>query len=89
MKRYLTFLLVLALLLSGCAGSYGQVNLQEPIAIPDNGTISEKIVRQLKDENAIGTFQGQSNGFSYEWTIFGSDITNLWFTSKKKETLLL
>ena len=45
MKRYLTFLLVLALLLSGCAGSYGQVNLQEPIVIPDDGIISEKIVR--------------------------------------------
>jgi hypothetical protein len=67
---------VLALLLSGCAGSYGQVNLQEPIAIPDDGIISESIVRQLKDENAISTFQGASNGFSYEWTIFGSDITD-------------
>ena len=77
MKRYLTFLLVLALLLSGCADSYGQVNLQEPIAIPDDGSISESIVQQLKNENAIGTFQGQSNGFSYEWTIFGSDITDI------------
>lgn len=76
MKRYLTFLLVLVFLLSGCAGSYGQVNLQEPVAIPDDGIISESIVRQLKAENAIGTFQGQSNGFSYEWTIFGSDITD-------------
>ena len=77
MKRYLTFLLVLALLLSGCAGSYGQVNLQEPITIPDDGSISESIVQQLKNENAIGTFQGLSNGFSYEWTIFGSDITHV------------
>ena len=77
MKRYLTFLLVLALLLSGCAGSYGQVNLQEPITIPDDGSISESIVQQLKNENAIGTFQGQSNGFFYEWTIFGSDITDV------------
>ncbi len=76
MKRYLTFLLVLALLLSGCAGSYGQVNLQEPVSIPDGGIISESIVQQLKDENTIGTFQGASNGFSYEWTIFGSDITD-------------
>ena len=76
MKRYFAFLLVLALLLSGCAGSYGQVNLQEPVAVPDDGIISESIVRQLKAENAIGTFQGQSNGFFYEWTIFGSDITD-------------
>ena len=77
MKRYLTFLLVLALLLSGCASSYGQVNLQEPVSIPDDGIISESIVQQLKNENAIGTFQGQSNGFSYEWTIFGSDVTDV------------
>ena len=77
MKRYLIFLLLLSLLLSGCAGSYGQVNLQEPITIPDDGSISESIVQQLKNENAIGTFQGQSNGFFYEWTIFGSDITDV------------
>ena len=76
MKRYLICLLVLAMLLSGCAGSYGQVNLQEPVAIPEDGVISANIIKQLREENAIGTFQGQSNGFSYEWTIFGSDIAD-------------
>jgi len=76
MKRMIsiTLCLLLLLVLAGCGGSYGQVNLQEPVAIPEDGIISESIVRQLKAETAIGTFQGQSNGFAYEWTIFGSDI---------------
>ena len=77
MKQVISIVLILALLLSlaGCGGSYGQVNLQEPVAIPEDGLISANIIKQLRDENAIGTFQGESNGFSYEWTIFGSDIT--------------
>ena len=76
MKRFLSIVLALLLLLSftGCGGSYGQVNLQEPVEIPDSGIISESIVKQLQRENAIATFQGESNGFLYEWTIFGSDI---------------
>lgn len=63
------------LLLSACGGSYGQVDLQEPVTIPDDGVISESIIKQLQKESAIGVFQGQSGGFFYEWTIFGSDIT--------------
>lgn len=74
-RRIISCILLLSLLLTGCGGSYGQVNLQEPIEIPEDGIINESIVRQLQKENAIGTFQGQSNGFVYEWTIFGSDIT--------------
>ena len=77
MKQLIGVVLIFALLLSlaGCGGSYRQVNLQEPVAIPEDGLISANIIKQLRDENAIGTFQGESNGFSYEWTIFGSDIT--------------
>lgn len=75
-RRILAVMLLLSLMLAGCAGSYGQVNLQEAVEIPENGIISENIVKQLKSETAIGTFQGQSNGFAYEWTIFGSDITD-------------
>ena len=76
MKRVISIALCLLLLLilAGCGGSYGHVNLQEPVAIPEDGIISESIVRQLHKETAIGTFQGESNGFAYEWTIFGSDI---------------
>ena len=75
-RRLISFILLLSLLLTGCGGSYGQVNLQEPVEIPNNGIISEGVLRQLKAENAIGTFQGESNGFAYEWTIFGSDVTD-------------
>lgn len=77
MKKMLLWLLMLSLIfLAGCGGSFAQVNLQEPVAIPENGVISESVVRQLQKETAIGTFQGNSNGFSYEWTIFGSDISD-------------
>ena len=75
-RRIFAFILLLSILLTGCAGTYGQVNLQEPVAIPENGFISESIVKQLQKEHAIGTFRGESNGFSYEWTIFGSDISD-------------
>ena len=77
MKRFCLIILCFALVLSlaGCGGSYGSVNLQEAVAIPENGIIKENTIKQLKEQNAIGTFQGNSNGFAYEWTIFGSDIS--------------
>ena len=76
MRKIITFVLFVSLLLlTGCGGSYGQVNLQEPIEIPEDGIINKNIMQQLQKENAIGTFQGTSNSFAYEWTIFGSDIT--------------
>lgn len=73
--RMTVLLLLLSMLLSACGGNYAQVDLQEPVAIPGDGVISENIVRQLRKEAAIGIFQGQSGDFFYEWTIFGSDIT--------------
>ena len=77
-KQTMLWLLILSLLLlAGCGGSYAQVNLQEPVAIPEDGIISESIVKQLQEESAIGTFQGSHNGYDYEWTIFGSDITEV------------
>ena len=60
--------------LCACQGNFGKVNLQNAIEIPEDGTIKESIVSQIKNENAIGIFTGQSNGLGYEWTIFGSDI---------------
>ena len=32
------------------------------------------MLEKIKNENAIGIFEGISNGISYEWTIFGSDL---------------
>ena len=76
MKRLLSFILAFAVMLSLCAcqGNFGKVNLKDDIPIPENGIIRESTVNQIKNENAIGVFTGESNGLRYEWTIFGSDI---------------
>ena len=76
MKKIVSLFLALTLMLSLCAcqGNFGSVNLNESIAIPSDGVIKESIIKQIKNENAIGVFIGESNGIRYEWTIFGSDI---------------
>lgn len=79
MKKIITLILALSLLFSLCAckGNFGSVNLQDAIEIPENGIIKESIIKQIKNENAIGNFYGESNGLKYEWTIFGSDIAEI------------
>ena len=78
MKRLFSLLLAFTIMLSLCAcqGNFGSVNLNETIEIPDNGIIKESILKQIKNDNAIGVFAGESNGLRYEWTIFGSDISH-------------
>ncbi len=77
MKRIISTSLVLILLicLCGCNGNFSQVNLNEPIAIPENGTVERAVIEKIKNENAIAVFEGNSDGLKYEWTVFGSDIT--------------
>ena len=77
MKKILSLLLAFTIMLSLCAcqGNFGSVNLNESIEIPENGMIKESIIKKIQAENAIGVFTGESNGLRYEWTIFGSDIT--------------
>ena len=77
MKRIFSLLLAFTLIFSlcGCQGNFGSRNLNDSIAIPETGVIKENIVKQIQSENAIGVFTGESNGIPYEWTIFGSDIT--------------
>ncbi len=76
MKKIISLLLLLAIMLalSACQGNFGNVNLHDAIAIPEDGIIARNTIEQIRKENAIGTFYGESNGFHYEWTIFGSDI---------------
>ena len=78
MKKILSLLLAFIIIFSlwGCEGNWETVNLQEPIAIPENGVITSDIITQLQQEKAIGVFTGKSGGYSYEWTIFGSDIAS-------------
>lgn len=77
MKRLICLLISIWMLLSltACGGTFAQVDVQDTIMIPENGIIEKKIMRAIQDENSIGSFQGESNGFTYEWTIFGSDIS--------------
>ena len=77
MKRMISLILAFTIMISMCAcqGNFGSVNLSDSIEIPDDGIIQENILKQIKNENAIAVFTGQSNGTRYEWTIFGSDIT--------------
>ena len=76
MRKLISLLLAAAIIVTMCAcqGDFGAVNLQEAIEIPEDGIIEQSIIEQIKKENAIGSFYGQSNGFKYEWTLFGSDI---------------
>ncbi len=77
MRRFLSLLLAFTIMCSLCAcgGNFGSVNLNDSIAIPENGIIKESIIRQIQSENAIGVFNGKFGDLVYEWTIFGSDIT--------------
>lgn len=75
-KRIFSLCLAFMIILSLCAceGSFGKLNLQETIQIPEDGIVEANIVQQIKKENAIAVFAGESDGIRYEWTIFGSDI---------------
>ncbi len=84
MKKILGFLLAFITLFSlcACAGNWESVNLKDPIALPKDGAVRGTVLEQVKSENAIGVFTGKSGAYAYEWTIFGSDI------SEPKETNL-
>lgn len=75
MKRIISILVMLAIVMSGCQGNFGQVDLQSDIPIPENGIIEHRILDQIRESEAIAVFTGESNGIAYEWTIFGSDIS--------------
>lgn len=78
MKKFTSILLLCCLLLTliGC-NSFSAVNLQDPIAIPEDGIVKQEILEQIRDENAIGTFYGTAQDYEYEWTIFGSDLADV------------
>lgn len=76
MKRVLSVVLTFVLLFctTACGGNFAKVNLNEPIAIPENGVIEKSVFDKIKDDNAIATFTGVSGNIKYEWTVFGNDI---------------
>ena len=77
MKRLFSLLLAFIIILSLCAceGNWESVNLKDPIGIPENGVIKVNVIKQVKQENAIAVFTGKSGDYKYEWTIFGSDVS--------------
>ena len=77
MKRLLSLLVAFIIMtaLCACQGNFGSVNLNDPVQIPEDGVIAESIIRQIQSENAIGVFSGEAGGYRYEWTVFGSDIS--------------
>lgn len=78
MKKIINFILCIFILFSftACSGSFAQIDLNEPVPIPENGIISKSILNKLKNDNAIATFTGVSEDIKYDWTIFGSDLEN-------------
>ena len=62
------------LCLCACEGNWSDINLKDPVEIPEDGVIKESVLKQVKQENAIAVFTGKSGDYKYEWTIFGSDI---------------
>lgn len=76
MKRILSLFLAFMIMITLCAceGGFGKLNLQETIQIPEDGIVEAGIIKQIKNENAIAVFAGESGGLYYEWTIFGCDI---------------
>ena len=68
MKRLIPFFLAFGMLLSlcGCRGSFGSMDLQDAIEIPEDGIVKESTIEQIKEKNAIASFYGESNGCKYE-----------------------
>lgn len=76
MKKWICGLLILLLALSACGcNQFSEVSLDDTMEVPADGIISAETVQKIKDDNAIAVFHGESGDYSYEWTIFGSDIT--------------
>ena len=78
MKQWLKTMLCCLMLLAlcGCGSNFSKIDLQKPVEISDTGIVAEGTWKQIKEEQAIAVFQGTSNGCSYEWTIFGSDLSS-------------
>ena len=79
MKKLTILCLTLLMLLSlaGCGGgSYGKMDLNKAVPLSESGVVDSAALQQIKSENAIAVFTGRSGDTHYEWTIFGSDITD-------------
>lgn len=76
MKKLLSIVMIIAILFSfcGCEGNLSGYKLEGNIDIPEDGIIEKGIIEQIKDSGSITAFCGESGGYRYEWTLFGTDI---------------
>lgn len=75
MKKICSLIFCLGLLLSLCGcGTVGSEVIHDTMKIPADGWVDASVFKQIKEENAIVTFTGESNGHRYEWTVFGDEI---------------
>lgn len=79
MKKTIALMIALAALFSMCAcvGTYARVDLKEPVALPEDGIVQRELLSQIKSENAIAILTGSSGEWHYEWTLFGSDLSDV------------
>lgn len=77
MKKLMCSLLAFVLLLSGCAGNFGNMELKDTLQIPENGIIEKAVIQQIRDAGAVAVFRGESNGLKYEWKLFAKDIADV------------
>ncbi|MCM1230841.1 MAG: DUF4430 domain-containing protein [Ruminococcus flavefaciens] len=73
--RILSVCLCAVLMLSGCNLQQEKI-YQGNMNLSENGIVSQDVFRQIKDDNAVVTFSGMSDGCKYEWTVFGDDISS-------------
>lgn len=78
MKRILSLILTVLLLLSfvACKGNLNSIELKKYIDIPQNGIINKSTFDEIKNENYIAIFEGESDDFKYKWTVFGKELTD-------------
>lgn len=77
MKKFLTILLAALLIgisLSGCGVGSGPMTYDGNMEIPEEGIISAKILKQLKNGNKVISFTGESGDVFYEWIVFGKNV---------------
>lgn len=74
-RKICCLLLTAAVMISAACSGMGTVDLNAPVDISENAVISADIIGQIKSGGSIAVFTGENNGIKYEWTVFGSDIS--------------
>lgn len=74
-KKIRCLLLTAAVMLSAACSGMAAVDLNAPVDISENTVVSADVIGQIKSGNSIAVFTGESGGVKYEWTVFGSDIS--------------